>query len=124
MYNAEQLEFLKSKAGYIWWMTPDEALELPNRLIAQIMDIGVASDIGELELLFSRQQLTDVIRTAEIGHFQPKSWSFWHRRLGLAGPSDSIPEMPVRSCGVNEFVPRDITDGLRAQDGKRAKLSL
>ncbi|MDR1084581.1 MAG: hypothetical protein LBP22_06885 [Deltaproteobacteria bacterium] len=118
MYSAEQMEFLKVRAGYIWWMTPDEALEFPNRLIAQIMDIGVASDVGKLESLFSRHQLAEVIRSAEIGQFQPKSWSFWHRRLGLVGPSDSMPEMPVRKCGINEFIPRHITDGMRLKNVK------
>lgn len=117
MYSSKQLEFLKSKAGYIWWKTPDEALEQPDRLIAQIMDIGVTFDVGELESFFSRQQLADVLKTAEIGQFQPRSWSFWHYRLGLVGPSESIPEMPLRRCGANEVVPKEITDGM----GMKAK---
>lgn len=76
LYSAEQLDFLKSKVEYIWWETPDEALEQPNRLIARIMDIGTTPDVGELESLFSKKQLADVLKTSEIGQFQPMSWSF------------------------------------------------
>lgn len=119
LYSAEQLDFLKSKVEYIWWETPDEALEQPNRLIARIMDIGTTPDVGELESLFSKKQLADVLKTSEIGQFQPMSWSFWHYRLGLIKASDPVPKMPLRRCGANEFVPREITDGLR--DGMKKR---
>lgn len=105
MYSPKQLEFLRNKASYIWWETPDVALELPKRLIAQIMDIGTTHDIGELESLFSKQELADVIKTAEAGQFNRKSWSFWHYRLGLVGASDSVPKMPVRRCFTADFAP-------------------
>jgi hypothetical protein len=29
---------------YIWWETPDEALESPRRVIAQVMNIGTFED--------------------------------------------------------------------------------
>lgn len=33
-------EALKSFAKYIWWKTPDEAVAFPERLVAQVMNIG------------------------------------------------------------------------------------
>ena len=96
MYSIEQINFLKSKAGYIWWKSQDEALELPKRLIAQIMNIGVTSDVGELEVFFSPTELMEVVKTAESGQFDSKSWHFWHRRLGLTSFLDAVPPLPVR----------------------------
>lgn len=30
---------------YIWWKTPDEAITMPERVIAQVMNIGDYSDV-------------------------------------------------------------------------------
>lgn len=39
-------ESLKPLAGkYIWWKTPEEAVAMPERVMAQVMDIGDYSDV-------------------------------------------------------------------------------
>jgi hypothetical protein len=96
MYSSDQLSFLRKKAFYIWWKSPEETLTQPQLLVAQIMDIGVTSDVVELESFFCQQELSDILISAEIGQFSPISWSFWHYRLGLADHFYQIPEMPTR----------------------------
>lgn len=42
-------EILKPFASkYIWWKTPDEAVAMPERVIAQVMDIGDYADVHHL----------------------------------------------------------------------------
>lgn len=85
--------------NYMWWKTPDEALRFPNRLIAQIMDIGTFEDIRSLFQHVGAARLADVVRHAEIGWFRPKSWSYWHYRLGLTKTCEPPPPMPKRTLG-------------------------
>ena len=45
-------ETLKRLAGkYIWWKTPDEAVTMPERVVAQVMNIG---DYADVQLLASQ----------------------------------------------------------------------
>lgn len=90
--NPEQMDFLlKAARQYVWWKTPEEALFYPARVIAQIMNIGDWDDLCRLTELFTKQELADVLKNAEIGQFNPRSWSFWSYRL-----IGDIPEMPRR----------------------------
>ena len=42
-------EALKGFAGiYIWWRTPDEAVAMPQRVVAQVMNIGDYDDVRVL----------------------------------------------------------------------------
>ena len=90
--------------AYIWWKTPDEALRYPDRLIAQIMDIGTFEDARELERLVGMDRLRAVIGRAEAGWLRPRSWSYWHYRLGLVEPGDALPPMPKRVLGWHNVV--------------------
>lgn len=81
---------------YIWWMTPDEAVTLPERVVAQVMNIGDYDDVQALATLAGDDYLRLVLRRAEIGQFTPRSWAYWHYRLGLAEP-DEVPPMPART---------------------------
>jgi hypothetical protein len=82
-------------AKYIWWQTPEEAALRPRRVMAQVMDLGTFADVCDLEKVAGPDALADVIRHAEPGWFSPRSWHFWHRRLGLAS-AGAVPAMPVR----------------------------
>jgi hypothetical protein len=82
-------------AKYIWWQTPEEAARRPRRVMAQVMDLGTFADVRVLEKLVGAEALTEVVRHAEPGWFSPRSWHFWHRRLGLAA-GGVVPAMPVR----------------------------
>lgn len=80
---------------YIWWMTPDEAITMPDRVVAHVMNIGDYNDVQTLATLVGDDYLRTVLQRAEIGQFTPRSWAYWHYRLGLAAPGQ-VPAMPSR----------------------------
>ncbi len=80
---------------YVWWKTPDEAVAMPERVIAQVMNIGDYADVQSLAEQVGDGILRDVLRHAEAGQFSKRSWAYWHYRLGLARV-DQVPAMPVR----------------------------
>jgi hypothetical protein len=83
---------------YVWWKTPDEAIQQPHRIIAQVMNIGDFDDVVRLTQQVSNDVLIDVLTHAEIGQFDARSWHYWHYRLGLA-EVDKVPAMPIRDLG-------------------------
>jgi hypothetical protein len=82
-------------AKYIWWKTPDEAVAMPERVIAQVMNIGDYADVHALATLVGDDVLRTVLTHAEAGQFSARSWAYWHYRLGLASV-DQVPAAPVR----------------------------
>lgn len=93
LIDRDALKRLASK--YIWWKTPDEAVDMPHRVIAQVMNIGDYADVQQLAHDVGDDVLRDVLTHAQAGQFEPRSWAYWHYRLGLASV-DHLPPMPVR----------------------------
>ena len=91
--SKESLKPLASK--YIWWKTPEEAVVMPERVIAQVMNIGDYSDVQALASQVGDEVLRDVLTHAEAGQFNERSWAYRHYRLGLSGV-DHVPALPVR----------------------------
>jgi hypothetical protein len=90
--NESQKAFLAGSAQrYIWWETTQCAMAYPQKILAQIMNIGVWDDICKMVGLFSQKDLLEVLNTADIGQFNERSWHFWHNRF-----SDKVPPMPER----------------------------
>lgn len=89
-------EFERLAVAYSWDMRVDEARRWPHRLLRRVMDIGTLDDIVSMEARFGRDELTKALTTAEAGALRPKSWSFWHYRLGLVPPGAACPPLPVR----------------------------
>jgi len=80
---------------YIWWKTPEEAVAMPERVIAQVMNIGDYSDVQALVSQVGDQALREVLIHAQAGQFNERSWAYWHYRLGLSD-LDQVPALPVR----------------------------
>lgn len=94
--NAPLIETLRRLAAkYIWWKKPDDALQQPERIVAQVMDIGDYDDAQMLAAQVGDEYLREVLARAEIGQFRPRSWAYWHYRLGLAA-NGKLPPMPQR----------------------------
>ncbi len=92
-----ELEALRPFAArYVWWKTPEEALSSPQRVIAQVMNIGDFDDVLALISIVGEEAMVATIKSAEAGQFSAKSWTYWHYRLGLA-ELDQVPPLPVRS---------------------------
>ena len=89
-----KLDILASFASkYIWWKSPTEAMKYPERIIAQVMNIGDYDDVQLMVKFFNEDSLKNVLKMAEIGQFNEKSWYYWHYRLHLAKP-EHVPRMP------------------------------
>ena len=89
-------DILKPLASkYIWWKTPDEAVKMPARVIAQVMNIGDYHDVQQLASQIGDDILRDVLTHAEAGQFNERSWVYWHYRLGLS-TLEQVPELPTR----------------------------
>ncbi|HEU4785070.1 MAG TPA: hypothetical protein VFS83_17165 [Ktedonobacterales bacterium] len=94
--NPEQQHLLSSWAArYVWWKTPAEALRYPERIIAQVMDIGDYDDVQKMLRAFGEATPRYILRHAEAGMFSSRSWAYWHYRLGLAAPGQ-VPPLPQR----------------------------
>ena len=91
----DQAALKKFARKYIWWKTPDEAVAAPQRVIAQVMNIGDYWDVQELAVQVGDDILRRVLEQAESGQFNARSWAYWHYRLGLASV-DQVPLLPVR----------------------------
>jgi hypothetical protein len=81
---------------YIWWKTPEESLRFPQRVIAQVMNIGDYEDVQALNDDQTDSAMVQALLKAEAGQFSAKSWAYWHYRLGLARPGE-VPALPVRN---------------------------
>jgi hypothetical protein len=68
--RAEERELLRPMAArLIWWQPPEQALRLPERVIAQVMDIGdFDTELQLLRRLWDRR-LAEVLQGAEAGWF-------------------------------------------------------
>jgi hypothetical protein len=78
---------------YAWWSEPKRTLaENMPRLIAQVMEMGTWEDAHDLLDIVGSDAFKNVLHHPPPGVFSPKSWVFWHRRLGLG----EAPELPRR----------------------------
>jgi hypothetical protein len=92
--SAEALKPFARK--YIWWKSPDEAVAMPERVIAQVMNIGDYADVQLLVSEVGDEVLREVLAHAQAGQFNERSWAYWHYRLGLSNVGN-VPALPVRS---------------------------
>ena len=91
--NLEMLRKMAKK--YIWWEMPDNAVARPASIVAQVMNIGDFEDVRELINDLGDSFFCDVIKTAEAGQFNERSWAYWHYRLGLV-KAGHVPALPLR----------------------------
>lgn len=95
MLPANRALFRRLAGKYIWWKSPAQALRRPERIAAQVMNIGDYDDVQELVCATDKAFLQGVLRSAEIGQFNARSWHYWHYRLDLADLGQ-VPALPLR----------------------------
>ncbi len=99
-YTVLQYHLLRDFAArYIWWKTADEARHYPERIMAQVMNLGTIEDLRRLFTSFTTQELRHVLKRAEPGWFNERSWAFWHLYLKLTPVNGTPPPMPLRTFG-------------------------
>jgi hypothetical protein len=91
--KAEELRRFAAK--YIWWKEPEEAVTQADRVVAQVMNIGDYDDVQALANAVDEEYLQKVLRSAEAGQFNERSWTYWHYRLRLCPPGN-VPDLPQR----------------------------
>ena len=96
----------KLASRYVWWKSPEEALAMPARVVAQTMNIGSYEDIQQLALEADDDYLREIVSCAEIGQFNERSWSYWHYRLGLATPEAVSPNAEAQFGMIGRFETR------------------
>ena len=90
-------ELRRDAARYIWWEPPDEVLKRPNRVLAQVMNIGDYDDVQRLAGIAGEDALKETLLHAEAGWFDERSWTYWCYRLGIVKAGEPIPTLPTRS---------------------------
>lgn len=83
-------------AKYLWWKTGDNSPHAPRRIIAQVMDIGDYDDVLRVLREVGEEPFRDVLAHAEAGWLKPRSWNYWHYRLGVVKPGQDVPPLPRR----------------------------
>ena len=97
-YNVTQRHILRDFAArYIWWKTVDEAMQYPERVLAQVMNLGTYTDLGRLLTSWTPEELCHVLTQAEPGWFNERSWAFWHLRLAITPVNGTPPPLPQRT---------------------------
>lgn len=82
-------------ARWIWWQPAAQSLRQPEQVIAQVMDIGTYEAVMRLRQELGDRRLAGVLQQAQAGWFSPRSWTYWHRKLGIT-PSGPVPPLPQR----------------------------
>jgi len=85
-------------AQLIWWQPADVSLRNPDRVIAQVLDLGTFEAGQRLRQVLGDRRLAQVLQRAEAGWFSPRSWNYWQQKLGLAR-SGAVPPLPRRHFG-------------------------
>jgi hypothetical protein len=76
---------------YVWWLPPAAVIRDPDRLIRQILSLGLPEDYLFVEAHFGRPRIISALRSAPPGSIDPRSWTFWHRQFKLP-----VPALPKR----------------------------
>jgi hypothetical protein len=95
MHQQTRELLLRLAAKYVWWKSPAEAMEQPERVAAQIMNLGDYDDVQALAGMMGDEYLAMVLNRAEAGEFNERSWAYWHYRLGISQPG-VLPALPIR----------------------------
>ena len=74
----------------LWWMTPEEALAQPQRLLQQVMALGLPEHVAEARHRWNDEEFRRALREAPPGVFDPRSWAYWHAKLKVQ-PAPPLP---------------------------------
>jgi hypothetical protein len=75
-------------------------MRFPDRVAAQVMNLGAFDHLTQLADAAGEDYLRGVLQRAEAGQLDARSWHYWHYRLGLAEyGSKPVPPMPARKTG-------------------------
>jgi len=84
-------ELLRIASRVVWWDTPERVLAREEDFLCRVMALGDLADVNYIEATYGPDRLRRALRMAAPGVLDPRSWHYWHHRLGLgaAGPLPS-----------------------------------
>ena len=82
---------------YMWWKPVDGQPHSEDRIIAQTINLGTYDDILLLEQAVGKFRLVEIMRRAEPGWINARSWEFWRGRLSFATGAAIPDKAPRRS---------------------------
>jgi hypothetical protein len=75
--EAQKIERLRPLAARcVWWKSADGALRYPDRVVAQVMNMGSFEDVQMLSAIAIEDDLRGVHIRAEAGELNPRSWHY------------------------------------------------
>lgn len=79
---------------YVWWESPERALENRSRFLCQLLQLGTAEDVHSARRIFGDEALRDALRNAPAGVLDARSWNYWHLVL-FGRPAPPLPSRPL-----------------------------
>ena len=76
----------------IWFEPPAKALSDPIRLLAYAFANGTVEDMRVIRSWLDDDDLREALDKAPPGIIDPRSWNYWHLRLGR----EPVPPLPAR----------------------------
>jgi len=79
----------------VWFEDPADALADPVRFVAYALERATHEDMEVLRRYLTDADIRDALAAAPPGIIGPRSWAYWHARLGrVPGPP-----LPTRALG-------------------------
>ena len=94
--NPNEALFQRLARRYMWRWSIEKTLSRRRQLVAQVMDIGTFDDATALIEAIGELALLETLTNAEPGWFSPRSWAYWHYRLGSTPTTSEPPPAPRR----------------------------
>lgn len=82
----------------VWWKKPQEVDD--SELLRRIMNPGTWEMLQWARNKFPVKFFVDALTHAKYGDFSPRSWHYWHIKLGIS---------PIHCLPKNQF----LTDGIK-----------
>lgn len=75
-------------ARVVWWDAPDRVLARVDDFLCRVMALSNLDDANYIEMTYGSQRLRQALKASPPGVIDPRSWHYWHHRLGLdvSGP--------------------------------------
>lgn len=79
----------------IWFESPEKALANPLQFLAYAMTYARHEDMRVIRQFVSDEDFREALDNAPPGIIDPRSWAFWHLKMGRHPP----PPLPRRTFG-------------------------
>jgi hypothetical protein len=99
MLNTQSAELRHIATRCIWFETPEQAMDIPERFAAYVLTYGLAEDAHILRQALGDENLRHALRNAPPGIFDLRSWHYWHLMLDM-GKAPPLPQRFIESTDL------------------------